>query len=143
MQLQMKRLWHLEQGEMFYKPEPVDRIDIRAAGVDYIKCYDINGIEKSFPWKDTIVDIQYATTLVDDNLNEIISGDVIDVKFILGSRYRVAIIKHKVDRNIIFDFYPQILSPSLGIAYLLSRNVESIKIIGHMYEDPSKFGGLG
>lgn len=143
MQLKMKRLWHLEESQMYYNPEPAEQTDIRASNVSYIDCYDANGNKKSFPWKDNIVDIQYATTLVDDKLNEIISGDVIDVKFVLGSRYRVAIIKHKVDRNIIFDFYPQILSPSLGIAYLLSRNVESIKIVGHMYEDPSKFGGLG
>ena len=63
--------------------------------------------------------------------------------FVFGNKHRVAIVKHKIDRNVIFDFHPQILSPSLGIAYLLSRNVKSIKIIGHMYEDHSKVGGLG
>jgi len=141
MNLNMNRLWHLEKGEMFYKPIP-EQTALTSNNFS-IKCYDVNGKENVFPWKENIVDIHYATTLVDDSNREIITGDVIDIKFTLGNRHKVAIIKHKVDGNIIFDFYPQILSPSLGIAYLLSRNVDTIKIIGHMYEDHSKVGGLG
>lgn len=142
MNLSMNRVWHLEEGEMFYKPEFQEQMDIRASN-NYIKCFDKNGKERLFSYTDKILDIHYATTIVDDDHKEIITGDVIEVDFVFGNKHRVAIIKHKIGRNVIFDFYPQILSPSLGIAYLLSRNVESIKIIGHMYEDPAKFGGLG
>ena len=137
MNLNMNRLWHLEKEEMFYKPEFQDMIDVRS-GIN-----DINGKERSFPFSDKILDIMYATTLVDDDHREIITGDVIEVDFIFGNKHRVAIIKHKIGRDTIFDFHPQILSPSLGIAYLLSRNVKSIKIIGHMYESHDKVGGLG
>jgi len=113
------------------------------SGINYITCFDVNGKERSFPFSDKILDIHYATTLVDDDHREIITGDVIEVDFVFGNKHRVAIVKHKIGRDTIFDFHPQILSPSLGIAYLLSRNVKSIKIIGHMYEDHSKVGGLG
>ena len=142
MNLNMNRLWHLEEGEMFYKPEFEDQLDIRASN-NYIKCFDKNGKERSFSYTDKILDIHYSTTITDDNNVEIITGDVIEVDFVFGNKHRVAIVKHKIDRNTIFDFHPQILIPSLGIAYLLSRNVKSIKIIGHMYEDHSKVGGLG
>ena len=142
MNLNMNRLWHLEDEQMFYKPEFQQQSDIRASN-NYITCYDINGKERSFSYSDKILDIHYATTMVDDDLREIITGDVIEVDFVFGNKHRVAIIKHKIGRDTIFDFHPQILSPSLGIAYLLSRNVKSIKIIGHMYEDHSKVGGLG
>lgn len=142
MNLNINRLWHLEKEEMFYKPNPQLQNDIRASS-HYITCFDKNDKEHSFPFSDKILDIMYATTLVDDGHKEIITGDVIEVDFVFGNKHRVAIVKHKIDRNVIFDFHPQILSPSLGIAYLLSRNVKSIKIIGHMYEDHSKVGGLG
>lgn len=142
MNLSINRLWHLEKEEMFYKPVFQEQSDIRAS-VNYIKCYDINGKEHSFPYTDKIIDIHYATTMVDDDHKEIITGDVIEVDFVFGNKHRVAIVKHKIGRDVIFDFHPQILSPSLGIAYLLSRNVKSIRIIGHMYEDHDKVGGLG
>ena len=142
MNLNINRLWHLEEGEMFYKPKFQDMIDVRS-GINYITCFDVNGKERSFPFSDKILDIHYATTMVDDSNIEIITGDVIEVDFVFGNKHRVAIVKHKIGRDTIFDFHPQILSPSLGIAYLLSRNVKSIKIIGHMYEDHSKVGGLG
>ena len=142
MNLNINRLWHLEKEEMFYKPNPQLQNDIRTS-IYYITCFDKNDKEHSFPYSDKILDIHYATTMVDDNNIEIITGDVIEVDFVFGNKHRVAIVKHKIGRDTIFDFHPQILSPSLGIAYLLSRNVKSIKIIGHMYEDHSKVGGLG
>ncbi len=91
MNLNMNRLWHLEEGEMFYKPKFQDMIDVRS-GINYITCFDVNGKERSFPFSDKILDIHYATTLVDDDHREIITGDVIEVDFVFGNKHRVAIV---------------------------------------------------
>ena len=107
MNLNMNRLWHLEEGEMFYKPEFQNMIDVRS-NIQYISCFDVNGKERSFQFSDKILDIHYATTLVDDDHREIITGDVIEVDFVFGNKHRVAIVKHKIGRDTIFDFHPQI-----------------------------------
>ena len=57
MNLNMNRLWHLEEGEMFYKPEFQDMIDVRS-GINYITCFVVNGKERSFPFSDKILDMQ-------------------------------------------------------------------------------------
>ena len=141
MKLEMNRVWAKQEEQMYYKPEIIG--SARIGGETYVKCVDLQGNSREFTNKESIIDIMYDTTLIDDNQNPIISGDIIKVKLRNGEQSTVAIMTHKIGTLTFFDFEPRLVTPSLGIAYLLSANVFSVEKIGNIYEIPTNFGGLG
>jgi hypothetical protein len=141
MKLEMNRVWAKQEEKMFYKPEIIG--STRIGGETYVKCVDLQGNSREFVNKESIIDIMYDTTIIDDDQNPIISGDIIKVKFRSGEQSTVAIMSHKIGTLTFFDFEPRLVTPSLGIGYLLSANVFSVEKIGNIYEIPTNFGGLG
>jgi hypothetical protein len=141
MKLEMNRVWAKQEEKMFYKPEIIG--STRIGGETYIKCVDLQGNSREFVNKESIIDIMYDTTIIDDDQNPIISGDIIKVKLRTGEQSTVAIMSHKIGTLTFFDFEPRLVTPSLGIGYLLSANVFSVEKIGNIYEIPTNFGGLG
>jgi hypothetical protein len=141
MKLEMNRVWAKQEEKMFYKPEIIG--STRIGGETYVKCVDLQGNSREFVNKESIIDIMYDTTLIDDNLNPIISGDILKIKLRNEEEVTVAIMSHKIGTLTFFDFEPRLVTPSLGIGYLLSANVFSVEKIGNIYEIPTNFGGLG
>jgi hypothetical protein len=141
MKLEMNRVWAKQEEKMFYKPEIMG--STRIGGETYVKCVDLQGNSREFVNKESIIDIMYDTTLIDDNRNPIISGDILKIKLRSGEQSTVAIMSHKIGTLTFFDFEPRFIIPSLGIGYLLSANVFSVEKIGNIYEIPTNFGGLG
>ena len=141
MKLTMNRVWAKQEEKMFYNPEIIG--SARIGGETYLKCVDLQGNSREFIDKESIIDIMYDTTLIDDNRNPIISGDIIKVKLRNEEEITVAIMSHRIGTLTFFDFEPRLVTPSLGIGYLLSANVFSVEKIGNIYELPTDFGGLG
>ena len=141
MKLEMNRVWAKQEEQMFYMPEIIG--SARIGGETYVKCVDLQGNSREFTNKESIIDTMYDTTIIDDNENPLISGDIIKVKLRNGEQSTVAIISHKIGTLTFFDFEPRLVTPSLGIGYLLSANVFSVEKIGNIYEIPTNFGGLG
>jgi hypothetical protein len=141
MKLEMNRVWAKQEEKMFYKPEILPSTKI--GNETYIKCVDLQGNSREFANKESIIDIMYDTTMIDDNRNPIISGDILKVKLRNEEEITVAIMTHKIGSLTFFDFEPRFIIPSLGIGYLLSANVYSVEKIGNIYEIPTNFGGLG
>lgn len=141
MRLEMNRVWAKQEEQMFYMPEIIGSRTI--GGETYIKCVDLQGNSREFTNKESIIDIMYDTTIIDDNENPLISGDIIKVKLRNGEQSTVAIMTQKIGTLTFFDFEPRLVTPSLGIGYLLSANVFSVEKIGNIYEIPTNFGGLG
>jgi hypothetical protein len=142
MKLTMNRVWAKQEEKMFYQIEIIG--STRIGGDTYVKCVDLLGNSREFIDKESIIDIMYDTTLIDDYENSIITGDIIKVKLRDElEKITVAIMTHRIGTLTFFDFEPRIVTPSLGIGYLLSANVVSIEKIGNIYEIPKNFGGLG
>ena len=132
MKLELYRVWAREEDKMYFKPEIIGSFGL--TGNTYIKCYDKDGNEKNLPYMDSIVDVMYDTTMIDDKKRSIISGDILEVEIRNEGKQQVYIMTHKYNSHIFFDFQPRIITPSLGIAYLLSANVVSVNVIGNIYE---------
>ena len=141
MKLKMARVWAKQEEKMFYNPEIIG--SARIGGETYVKCVDLQGNSREFIDKESIIDIMYDTTLIDDNLNPIISGDILKIKLRNEEEITVAIMSHRIGTLTFFDFEPRLVTPSLGIGYLLSANVFPVEKIGNIYELPTNFGGLG
>ena len=141
MKLEMNRVWAKQEEKMFYKPKIIG--STRIGGETYVKCVDLQGNSREFINKESIIDIMYDTTIIDDDQNSLISGDIIKVKLRSGEQSTVAIMSHKIGTLTFFDFEPRLVTPSLGIGYILSANVFSVEKIGNIYEIPTNFGGLG
>lgn len=132
MKLELYRVWARQEEKMYFKPEIIGSNGL--SGNTYIKCYDKEGNEKQLAYIDSIVDVMYDTTMIDDKRKPIISGDMLEVEIRNEGIYKVYIMTHKDKSHVFFDFHPRIITPSLGIGYLLSANVVSVNVIGNIYE---------
>lgn len=132
MKLELYRVWAREEGKMYFKPEIIGSNGL--TGNTHIKCYDKDGNEKNLPYLESIVDVMYDTTMIDDKRKPIISGDMLEVEIRNEGKQEVYIMTHTYKSHVFFDFHPRIITPSLGIAYLLSANVISVNVIGNIYE---------
>ena len=133
MRLELERAWHKEK-QIMYNRIKIDQL-IPGRGQFY-RCYTDQGSEEIH---ELLLDLLYNTMLTDDDGVSIITGDIIRIKMTNETKaYDHKVFWANKEYNPyntipVIDLLPPITTPSLGIGYLLSSNIESIKVVGDIY----------
>ena len=143
MKLELARAWHKEK-EIMYNKVDIDKL-VMGNGQFY-RCYTDNGSEEVH---EKLLDLMYDTNLIDNFGVKIITGDIIRIKIVdREPSNHIVMLAKKVHNAFntypVIDLHPQINTPSLGIGYVLSKYVTSIRVLGDIYTiEHGTFGGLG
>lgn len=133
MNLEIKRVWHDDNNKLYYFKKE------QYIGVDhYIDC--INDKNEVHSFRRNLLTLDYGTEITDNYGIEIISNDILEVKFFNNFEpMKIVVINKNIGKDWILDLYPRLHNPSLGVGYLLSKNIKSIKILGNAHEHPERF----